>query len=172
MGMKLKSTVNKPRTIDAIVIEDSSQESPRAKTLVPQLTEPIPNGERFPDIGYVHTLMKDCPKRHKTNVQIFEAIAAMGKGLQPDDFITEYYDQRVLAVLKEPLEKCNDDRLGVHFHSLRWNKWTGKATFKSLSTQGHVTVPCDGIDINWYQATQAWYQVASAWLPGGDTMMC
>uniref|UniRef100_A0A0E0KMV1 Uncharacterized protein n=1 Tax=Oryza punctata TaxID=4537 RepID=A0A0E0KMV1_ORYPU len=103
MGMKLKSTVNKPRTIDAIVIEDSSQESPRAKTLVPQLTEPIPNGERFPDIGYVHTLMKDCPKRHKTNVQIFEAIAAMGKGLQPDDFITEYYDQRVLAVLKAVL---------------------------------------------------------------------
>uniref|UniRef100_A0A0E0KMV2 Uncharacterized protein n=1 Tax=Oryza punctata TaxID=4537 RepID=A0A0E0KMV2_ORYPU len=79
------------------------KESPRAKTLVPQLTEPIPNGERFPDIGYVHTLMKDCPKRHKTNVQIFEAIAAMGKGLQPDDFITEYYDQRVLAVLKAVL---------------------------------------------------------------------
>uniref|UniRef100_A0A0E0JKV1 Ubiquitin-like protease family profile domain-containing protein n=1 Tax=Oryza punctata TaxID=4537 RepID=A0A0E0JKV1_ORYPU len=140
-SMTADTSINTPRTVDAIVIEDSSQESPLAQMQVPQLTEPIPNGERFPDAGSVPTTTKHRPKRHKANLQTVEAIAALGKGLQLGHFITKCYHKHVLATQKaiiadwdtkskvilepstvreltQPLEKCNDDRVRRTFSFL------------------------------------------------------
>uniref|UniRef100_A0A0E0LXB1 Ubiquitin-like protease family profile domain-containing protein n=1 Tax=Oryza punctata TaxID=4537 RepID=A0A0E0LXB1_ORYPU len=89
-SMTADTSTNTPRPVDAI-------ESPLAQMQVPQLTEPIPNGERFPDAGSVPTATKHRPKRHKANLQTVEAIAALGKGLQPGDFITKCYHKHVLA---------------------------------------------------------------------------
>jgi hypothetical protein len=64
--------------------------------MVPELTEPIASGERFPDGGSVPPINKQRAKRCKTNHQSVEAIATLRKGIHLDHFVNDTYEKHVV----------------------------------------------------------------------------
>uniref|UniRef100_A0A0E0JRL7 Uncharacterized protein n=1 Tax=Oryza punctata TaxID=4537 RepID=A0A0E0JRL7_ORYPU len=87
--------------LETIVIDDSSQESRPAVITVPQLTEPIPDGECFPDPGTVPPATKHRAKRCKSSHTSVEAIAQLGKGKAvQDEFTLKLFQDHVLRTIK------------------------------------------------------------------------
>uniref|UniRef100_A0A0E0K4Y5 Aminotransferase-like plant mobile domain-containing protein n=1 Tax=Oryza punctata TaxID=4537 RepID=A0A0E0K4Y5_ORYPU len=87
--------------LETIVIDDSSHESHPAVITVPQLTEPIPYGERFPDPGTAPPATKHMDKRCKSSHTSVEAITQLGKGKAVhDDFTLKLFQNHVLRTIK------------------------------------------------------------------------
>uniref|UniRef100_A0A0E0FBM0 Ubiquitin-like protease family profile domain-containing protein n=2 Tax=Oryza meridionalis TaxID=40149 RepID=A0A0E0FBM0_9ORYZ len=92
-GNTLIDTTDIAHMLETIVVDDSSQESRPAVTMVPKLTEPIPDGECFPDPGTVPPATKHRAKRSKFSHTSVEAMAELAKG-KPTQLI-------------KPIETCN-----------------------------------------------------------------
>uniref|UniRef100_A0A0E0LDP5 Aminotransferase-like plant mobile domain-containing protein n=1 Tax=Oryza punctata TaxID=4537 RepID=A0A0E0LDP5_ORYPU len=87
--------------LETIVIDDSSQESRPAVITVPQLTEPIPDGERFPNPSTAPPATKHRAKRCKSSHTSVEAIAQLGKAkVVHDDFTLKLFQNHVLRTIK------------------------------------------------------------------------